>query len=89
MTSSSRADHDRGQNTDSEIRMHDGKLFFPNPSILIDCSSNNGPGAIEIDRSWHCGHFGVCIFSENPCVFSELAGMLYFLVFNEFLFKWM
>ena len=29
---------------DSEIRMHDGNRFFPNPSILIDLSIKDGPG---------------------------------------------
>ena len=45
----------------SEIRMHDGKPIFPNPSILNDFPIQNGQTSIGIDRSWHCGYFGLYV----------------------------
>ena len=65
---------------ESEIRMHDGKPFFPNPLILIDFSKDNGPGRFQIDRSCQCVHFGLCTFFwENSFFEPTLAGMLDFL----------
>ena len=39
-----------------------GNRFFPNPYIFIDFSITNGQTTIGIDRSWQCGHLGLCIF---------------------------
>ena len=56
--------------------------FFPNPSILIDFSIENGKTSIGIDRSWHCGRFGLCLFWETSFCLSKLAGMLYLFIFQ-------
>ena len=64
--------------TDSEIRTHDGKPNFLNPSILIDFPITSGPGRFWIDRSWHCGHLGLCILLETSfAVFQHLLGCLF------------
>ena len=43
--------------------------FFPNPSILIDFLVKKWKRSIGIDRPWHCGHFGLCIFWETSIFF--------------------
>ena len=45
--------------------------FFPDPSILIDCSIKNGPTTIGIDRSCQCGHFGLCTFLRKCICFTK------------------
>ena len=42
--------------------------IFPDPSIFIDFSIQNGPTTIGIDRSGQCGHFGPCTFLRKSVV---------------------
>ena len=66
---------------DSEIRMDDEKPICSRFLEINGFLMKMGRGRFQIDRTWHCGHFGLCFFvSGNPFVFSKLAGIFDFLI---------
>ena len=53
--------------------------FFTNPSIFIHFLIKKCQRGIGIDRSWHCGHFGLCIFWETSILFLKTCWDVVFL----------
>ena len=74
-------------NAESEIRMHDGKPIFPNPSILIYFSMKNGQTSIGIDRFCRCGHFGLCLFLRKYIFRTKTCWDVGFVYFSMICFK--
>ena len=61
------------------------KRFFPDSLTSLDFSMTMGQRMFQIYRSWHCGHFGLCIFlRKSICVSQNLLRCWFVVVFNHF-----
>ena len=54
--------------------MHDGKIIFPNPSMFIDFSIQNGPGGFKSIDLANAVILVFVFWGTHPFVFSKIAG---------------